>query len=293
MQVESSSFKSTTLTVESSILLDPQERPLIDHIQLLRNIGQFDSVSTGSQLPLTKLTLIYAGNGRGKTTLAAILRSLSTGDPVPIAERHRLAAIYPPHIVLTVGNSITAVFQNGAWSGSPPDIAVFDDIFVAENVCAGVDVEPEHRQKLHDLILGVQGVTLSKILQDHVTRIEDHNRELRKKGDAIPAAARGYLTVDAFCSLEAHSDIGQAIQEAERSLAAARAEDAIRNEKPFDPFTLPVFDIAALSAVLQSGLPELDASASARVQSHVGSLGSGGEAWVADGVRRVQVPVRV
>jgi len=33
-----------------------------------------------STVMLTPLTLIYAENGRGKTMLAAILRSLSTGE---------------------------------------------------------------------------------------------------------------------------------------------------------------------------------------------------------------------
>jgi hypothetical protein len=74
---------------------------MIDRIQLIRNIGQFDSVSSGSQIPLKKLTLVYAENGRGKTTLAAVLRSLGSGDPVPIIERQRLAAANPPHVVLT------------------------------------------------------------------------------------------------------------------------------------------------------------------------------------------------
>jgi wobble nucleotide-excising tRNase len=50
----------------------------LERIQLLRNVGQFDSVDAGARLPLSKLTLFYAENGRGKTTLAAILRSLST-----------------------------------------------------------------------------------------------------------------------------------------------------------------------------------------------------------------------
>ena len=31
--------------------------------------------------------LIYGENGRGKTTLAAVFRSLATGDPLPIIER--------------------------------------------------------------------------------------------------------------------------------------------------------------------------------------------------------------
>src|SRR5579864_4515219 len=52
---------------------------------------QFDSVATADQLPLSKLALLYAENGRAKTTLAAILRSLATGDPVPVLERQRLA----------------------------------------------------------------------------------------------------------------------------------------------------------------------------------------------------------
>lgn len=61
-------------------------------IRLLRNIGQFDSVSAGATIPLARLTLVYSENGMGKTTLAAVLRSLGTGDPVPIADRRRLAA---------------------------------------------------------------------------------------------------------------------------------------------------------------------------------------------------------
>lgn len=52
----------------------------IDRFQLLRNVGQFDSVNGGANLALMRLTLIYAENGRGKTTLAAILRSAASGN---------------------------------------------------------------------------------------------------------------------------------------------------------------------------------------------------------------------
>lgn len=52
---------------------------MITKLQLLRNIGQFDSVTTGAQIPFVQLVLVYAENGRGKTTLAATIRSLATG----------------------------------------------------------------------------------------------------------------------------------------------------------------------------------------------------------------------
>ncbi len=69
---------------------------MIRKLQLLRNIGPFDSVDAGANIDLTKLTLLYAENGRGKTTIAAILRSLATHDPLPIRERRRLGAGVPP-----------------------------------------------------------------------------------------------------------------------------------------------------------------------------------------------------
>jgi wobble nucleotide-excising tRNase len=64
---------------------------MIGRLQLIRNIGQFDSVSAGAAISLARLTLVYSENGRGKTTLAAILRSLASGDALPIAERQRLS----------------------------------------------------------------------------------------------------------------------------------------------------------------------------------------------------------
>jgi hypothetical protein len=99
-----------------------------EHISLLRNIGQFDSVNAGAHLPLSKLSLIYAENGRGKTTIAAILRSLSTGEPTLITERQRLGAANPPHVVLTFAGA-PLMFQNGSWGSALPRIAVFDDAF--------------------------------------------------------------------------------------------------------------------------------------------------------------------
>jgi wobble nucleotide-excising tRNase len=258
----------------------------IERIALLRNIGQFESVSSGAQLALTKLSLIYAENGRGKTTIAAILRSLNTGEPKLIDERQRLGAAHLPHVVLTFSGA-THVFQNGTWSAPLPRIAIFDDAFVAANVCSGVAIETAHKQNLHELILGAQGVALNSTLQSRVSQIEEHNRNLRARGDAIPAAARGTFGIDAFCLLPADPDIDAKIQEAERSLAAARSADTIRGRANFKPMALPGFDLPSIAMLLARNLPSLEAAAAARVREHMRSLGQGGEAWVGDGMRRI------
>ena len=256
---------------------------MINAIQLLRNIGQFDSVDAAAGIPLARLTVIYAENGRGKTTLVAVLRSLATGDPLPIAERQRLGAEHPPHIVLGCsGGPRPAVFQDNAW-----DLVIYDDVFVDENVHSGLAVHPSHRQNLHEFILGAQAVTLSRQFQQLVEEIEAHNRELRARAGAIPAADRGPFTVDEFCALPQRPGVDEAIEETERALAAAEEQDAIRTTASFESLGLPAIDLAAIGEVLQQDLPALDAATLARVQEHLARLGQGGEGWVSDGMHYI------
>jgi wobble nucleotide-excising tRNase len=258
----------------------------VERINLLRNVGQFDSVNTGAQIALTPLTLLYAENGRGKTTIAAIMRSLSSGDPSLIEERHRLGALHRPHVVLVVsGNQV--VYQNGAWGAPLPSVAVFDDAFVAANVCSGIEIESSHRQNLHELILGAQGVALNAELQRHIAAIEQHIRNLRIKEAAIPIAQRGGLTLDAFCALPTDEAIDESILEAERNLSAAQSADAIRQRENFVPLSIPDIDVAVINEVLATTLPDLQAEAAAQVREHLRTLGRGAEAWVSDGMARI------
>jgi wobble nucleotide-excising tRNase len=130
---------------------------MLNSLTLLRNIGQFDSVPTGAQWPLLHNVLIYAENGRGKTTLTAILRSLRDGDPVSVLERRRLSAVHPPHAIIDCsGGPPAAMFQNGAWNRTYTQIEIFDDRFTDENVCSGLEVSSGHRQNLHELILSAR-----------------------------------------------------------------------------------------------------------------------------------------
>jgi wobble nucleotide-excising tRNase len=46
---------------------------MVKKLNLLRNVGKFENVSAGASLPFERLTVIYAQNARGKTTIAAIL----------------------------------------------------------------------------------------------------------------------------------------------------------------------------------------------------------------------------
>ena len=260
---------------------------MINRILLLRNVGQFDNVSPPREICFTPFSLIYGENGRGKTTIAAILRSLANSDPVLVDERQRLGSQHSPHVVISHADG-ESIFRNGAWTQPLSNIAIFDDAFVSANVCSGIEVQSAHRQGLHELILGARGVALNNTLQGHIAHIEKHNVALRDLAAAIPANARGPHGVDAFCALEADGDIDAKIQEAERRLAAARSADAIRQRPGFQDFALPDFDIDAIDAVLDRGLRDLEAEAAGRVRAHLQKLGRGGESWISEGMPRIE-----
>jgi wobble nucleotide-excising tRNase len=253
---------------------------MLRHIQLLRNIGTFDSITPGAGVPFGLFNLVYAENGRGKTTLADLFRSLGNGDASVIT--------HPPHVILALDGGGTCSFQTGGWSAGRPTLAVFDDHFVAENVCSGVEIETGHRQNLHELILGAQGVALSGELQRQVAAVEEHNRNLRLRDDAIPPAAKGGLTTEKFCALKADPKIDEKIQEAERALAAARAAERVGAAPEYQALTLPEFDLDALQQTLSMDLSGLDRDAAAKVQAHISTLGARGEQWVGEGMNLVR-----
>jgi wobble nucleotide-excising tRNase len=257
---------------------------MVRSFNLLRQIGKFENVSTGAALPFTGLTVIYADNARGKTTLAAILRSLGSNRPQLVTERARLGADNQPHIVIDTGGGATAVFENGAWSGATADVAVFDDLFVTENVHSGTEVNAAHRQNLHELIIGHAGIALAGALQTEVDKIEAHNRALREREAAIPAAILGGLTVDAFCALRLTDQLDKQLDEASRRLAAANDGEKVARTATFLDLLLPFIDIEALRNVLAATLADLDSTALARVREHFDRLGEVGETWASLGI---------
>ena len=260
---------------------------MINRFKLLQNIGRFSSDAGGASLDLSKLTLIYADNAQGKTTLTAVLRSLAGGDPRPITERHRLGSQHPPKAVLSWQDEPSEViFQNGAWNHTFENLKVFDDHFVDENVYSGLDVASSHRQNLHELILGDQGVALNRNLQAIVSRVTEHNTEIAGKSSAIPERERYGLSVEAFCALIELPDVDEKIADAERALKAAQNQELVLAAPIFSSIELPEFSLEAIRETLGKDLADLDKSAEAQVQAHIHTLGEGGESWVADGVQR-------
>jgi len=257
---------------------------MLHNIQQISGIGQFNEVTAGPATSFKRLTLIYAENGCGKTTLCAILRSLSAGDALPICRRARLGAAAAPEVVLEDGEG-TLHYRDDRWSRALPEIVVFDDQFVEENVCVGLAVSSENRQRLHELILGSEGVTLAREFNELAATIGEINKELRAR--AAPESARGPFAMEAFCALPPRGNLEGALREAERQVEALAVADKVTGTPRFPELALPELDARAIESLLGRDLPGLEAGAVAGVQAHCRQLGDDGEGWIAAGMAKL------
>ena len=130
---------------------------MLDRIELIQGVGLLHDAN-GKPHACQKATLVYADNGRGKSTLATILRSVATGDPTFIAHRKTIDGVLPPKVVLQFSNGNKVNFSANAWSGSRPEVLVFDADFVERNVHSGGTVSTGHRKNLLEFALGEAAV---------------------------------------------------------------------------------------------------------------------------------------
>jgi wobble nucleotide-excising tRNase len=231
------------------------------------------------------LSIFYAENGRGKTTLVSIFRSLQSGEDIHIRERKRLGSLNNPKVVLSFSNEQNdIIFQNGAWSKAKSDIFIFDEQFVNDNIFSGMVVQSPHREGLHNLIVGTQGMQLLKALQAAVGNIEEHNKKLRTLVAAFPTEVLRGLTVDQFCALAELDNADEKIEEARKSLSAARQQESVMKMTDFEALPSARITPETMEEELGKKLADISSATERRVISHITKLGAGGESWLAQGV---------
>src|SRR5690606_15132347 len=126
---------------------------MLERISEVQGIGLLHEAN-GKPHTCQKATLIYADNGRGKSTLATIFRSASTGMASLISACKTVDGTNPPKVNLQFGSGHKVIFDNGSWSEVRPELVVFDSDFVARNVHSGGTVNTEHRKNLLEFALG-------------------------------------------------------------------------------------------------------------------------------------------
>lgn len=265
---------------------------MLEKIVQIKRIGRFRDYAANGDVTFRKLTLVYAENGRGKTTLCAILRSLQSGQPEFIAERRSLGTADAPFVHIRL-NSANYQFTNAAWTVTHPDILIFDPVFVNDNVYSGDYVEHEHKKNLYRVIVGTEGVRLAREIEDLDRQIRDANTDLRTMRDALSRHVPVGLALEAYLQWQPDADIEEQIRRKTEELdarqrAAAKAGE-IHAKGLFLKVQLPSLP-SDFSTVLAKQLTDIVADAEAKVRRQIAQhqMGPQGEPWLSQGLGYVR-----
>ncbi len=142
---------------------------MISKILKLQNVGLLQDATQSGAVALGQVTAIYADNGRGKSTLAAVLRACQLGDAGRLNARKTIDATNAPEVKFLLPTGTHVEFTTNAWTATLPDIVVFDSEFVEQNVYSGFEVRADQRQSLLEFALGNQTVQLKQQI-DQLTK---------------------------------------------------------------------------------------------------------------------------
>lgn len=255
---------------------------MLERISVIQGIGLLHDAN-GKPHTLPKAMLVYGDNGRGKSTLATVLRSLSTGDGSPITNRKTLDGKLAPKVVLQFGSGHKVTFDSGAWSERRPEVLVFDADFVERNVHSGGAVSTNHRKNLLEFALGEHAVS-ARTAVDKATNVA---KKAADEVQALTAQLAGHhtgMTLPQFEKLSPVADAGAQLANLEKQISAARNTAAILTKPVPNAIAVPTFDASGIFGTLRISLQDVHAHAEQAVKQHVAKLGSkAAEGWLSQG----------
>lgn len=249
----------------------------------IKNIGKFCNCIASGDVELKKLNLICAENGRGKTTLCDVLRSLKTGNSGYIIGRKTLGCATPQSANIKLESS-NAIFNNGDWNNPLQNIEIYDSIFVNENVYAGDRVDHEHKKNLYKVIVGARGVELALKVDELDGKIREASREISNNKTAIQWIIPSGLSFDAFSSLSELPDADKAIKEKEGELNALLKSDEIMGKEALQKLTIPELP-ADFQRTIAKSIEDVSKNAEKVVKEHIEYHTNKASAeWIASGL---------
>lgn len=258
---------------------------MLERIEEIQGIGLLYQAN-GKPHTCHKATLIYADNGRGKSTLAAVLRSVSTGVADLITHRKTVDGSIAPKAVLQFGSGHKVLFDGTTWSEKRPEVLVFDADFIERNVYSGGAISTGHRKNLLEFALGEHAVSARMSVEKATTEA----KTAMEKVQSLVAQLSGHHTSMTLANFEKllplAGDIDIKIAELQKRINAANNVVAILMKPVPSMVSEPSYDIEILFKGLSSSLEDIHAEAESLVKEHIAKLGNkGAEGWLSQGLQ--------
>lgn len=264
---------------------------MIKKIIKIKCVGKFSDCSAVGDVEWRKVTLFHGENSKGKTTLTSILRSLRDNNPRLIQQRKTIGNTQNQEIEVLTDGSGTIKFGTSGWTGTLPNLKIFDVHFINENVYSGLEIDSEHQKCLHNFVLGTQSVALTTEINGIKNQIGDSNEKVRGFRNQIAPYTRGLYSFEEFVKIPANSSIDSEITEKQKAIEVVEAEQPIRQTASLEAIsgiTLG-FDLTQTIVLLGKTIDTIQVQYLKTVEDHKKHLGfSNTEEWIKAGLDNVK-----
>ena len=266
---------------------------MISKIHSICGVGTFKHFEPTSPIVLKKLNLIFSENGKGKSTIADMFRSMKSDEVERLAGRTSIGSD-DQHVVLEV-NRNRVVFENGNWTPRFNQVLVFDEVFVHENIYEGLSVDKEHRQNLFEVVVGSSAIK-ERIQRDSLTEcITERRKTIRQLKESIAISipqpvdlSCEAMTFDQFLELEPVDNVLQQIENQRNLVENLDDDNDVYKIDNFQRIRLPKSPTEELTSLLNRSLEYIESSAEQRIQEHFAEYTSATiEDWVQAGTEYV------
>jgi len=254
---------------------------MIEKVTKLAGIGVLHQPIPTPPLRLKKQTIIYAENGRGKSTFVSMLRSLSTGDTAELKQRETLKG-YASQIAELICRGKTHSLAQFSWNAIQPDIHIFDGTFIDTNVYSGGLILAGQRKNLQEFALGPEGVKLAQVVEEYAAKITNAGATVRAASQKIERRIRGILSVARFVGLEP-LDGADVVLRDRRALRDAIARGQEIGRMPgLAPLSIEPLPISGSRELLARTTTEVSEDATRRIKAHINAVHAN-ETWIKEG----------
>ena len=267
---------------------------MIKEIHQISGIGRFKNFTPNPPIELAKISVIYGENGKGKSSLAAIFRSISSGH-LDELERRTTVGVDRRSIVLqrNDGSKIAYSSPGQRWSQTLDDLLVFDETFVHENVCIGPLVDIDQRRNLNTVILGEKARKLVQEEQDIKAAIKVRNGEIRATKQAIESKILRQvsssetsmsLSFEEFLQLHLEPDIDSQLAQQKLLVDQIRSVSNVLSRREFVKVAVSEIPVDDIERLLKSSIEDIEAHTEERVQAHLSKFSDKSlEDWIEQG----------
>ncbi len=255
---------------------------MLEKILKVKGVGLFHDVN-GGRYELQKASIIYADNGRGKSTLVSLLRSCSTNNPELLLKRRTIPGDQNLEVDLLFSDGQHSKFENGCWDVKRPELLTFDADFIEQNVYAGGQVTTEQRRNLLEFALGENAVVETKEYNKADQDVTTAADVVAKTTSQLSNIHKG-LTLTEFQDIPKVPDADDQTATLNKKITESQNIGSIQSKPLPRHIVEPTLNIEPFFDILGKSLADIDKDAEQQVKKHLNIHNKPQlEKWISDG----------